>query len=272
MSIQDYTAEDIQVRLTQSDDEIKTSQSVRYNVFYEEFGAKPSPQMLETKRDFDNFDSIADHLIVLDTSRPKGCEQIIGTYRLLRRSVAEKHGQFYTSDEYHIERLLDSEQNLLELGRSCVLPQYRTRPVLQKLWEGIAHYLADHNIALMFGCASLHGTNIDEISEQLAYLHHYHLAPPEIRTHAIKSRYQEMNLHDKESLNAKKIFMSLPPLIKGYIRLGAHIGEGAVIDEQFNTTDVCIILPSAIVREKYVKHYERKTKKTIPAGEKMITG
>lgn len=271
-----YDPDKIQVRLTKTPEEIKAAQALRYNVFYEEYGATPtSPEMAADKLDKDPFDDITDHLIVLDNDLPKGPEQIIGTYRLLRRSVAEKHGQFYTSDEYNIQPLLDNEENLLELGRSCVLAPYRTRPVLQKLWEGIAHYIADHDIDLMFGCASLHGTDIDTISQQLAYLYHYHLAPDHIRPTAITSdvahlQKQDMNLHPKDSLDAKRVFVSLPPLIKGYLRLGAHIGDGAIIDKQFNTTDVCIVLPSAQVREKYVKHYERKTNKSIPAGEKMM--
>lgn len=264
-----YNPEKIQVRLSQNDDEIAASQALRYKVFYEEYGAIPDEEMRQKKRDIDSFDDITDHLIVIDNDLPEGPEQIVGTYRLLRRKVAEKHGQFYTSDEYDIQSLLNHEQNLLELGRSCVLANYRTRAILQKLWEGIAHYVTDHDIALMFGCASLHGTNIDELSEQLSYLHHYHLAPDNLRPKAIESRYQNMNLHAKEDLNVKKVFMTLPPLIKGYLRLGAHIGDGAVIDKQFNTTDVCIVLPSVQVREKYVKHYERKTNKVIPAGEKM---
>lgn len=263
-----YDPDKIQVRLTQSQDEIKAAQAVRYKVFYDEYGAKPTAEMLCEKRDMDSFDDITDHLIVLDNDLPEGPEQIIGTYRLLRQEIAEKYGQFYTSDEYDIRPLLNSKKDLLELGRSCVLPAYRTRPVLQKLWRGIAHYVADHNIGLMFGCASLHGTDINKLSEQLAYLHHYHRAPDNLCPRAIDSRYVDMNLHAKDDLDIKAVFASMPPLIKGYLRLGASIGDGAVIDYQFNTTDVCIVMPTAQVTEKYVKHYERVTQKIIPVGEK----
>lgn len=266
-----YDPDKIQVRLATSAEEIRAAQALRYQVFYEEYGAKPNEEMLREKRDIDDFDDITDHLIVIDNDLPKGAEQIIGTYRLLRRAVAEKHGQFYTSDEYNIQPLLDNEPDLLELGRSCVLPDYRTRPILQKLWEGIAHYVADHNIGLMFGCASLHGTNIEALSEQLAYLHHFHRADDKLCPRAIDERYVDMNLHAKDDLDVKKVFISLPPLIKGYIRLGASIGDGAVVDEQFNTTDVCIVMPTAQVTDKYIKHYERKTQKTIPVGEKSRT-
>lgn len=269
MSNLPYNPDKIQVRLTKNADEIRAAQTLRYDVFYDEFGAIPTEEMRREKRDMDSFDDITDHLVVLDNDLPEG-QKIIGTYRLLRREVAEQHGNFYTSSEYNIQNLLDNEKDLLELGRSCVLPQYRTRPILQKLWEGIAHYVADHNVGLMFGCASLHGTDVNALSYQLAYLYHYHLAPINLLPRAVNDRYQNMNLHAKEDIDVKKVFISLPPLIKGYLRLGAYIGDGAVVDKQFNTTDVCVVLPSAQVREKYVKHYERKTNKSIPAGEKMI--
>ena len=264
-----YKPDTIQVRLTQNENEIKASQALRYKVFYEEFGASPTEEMRKEKRDINEFDPFTDHLVVLDTSLPKGPEQIIGTYRLLRQEVAEQFGKFYTSDEYNIQPLIDNQKNLLELGRSCVLEPYRTRPVLQKLWEGIANYITDNNIGLMFGCASIPGTDVNKVSEILAYLHHFHLAPDALRPKTIESKYVDMNLHKKENLNPRRIFASMPPLLKGYLRLGAYIGDGAYIDEQWNSIDVCIVLPSAIVREKYVKHYERKTQKAIPAGEKM---
>lgn len=270
MAILPYDPENIQVRLSKNDDEIRAAQALRYTVFYEEYGAKPNEEMLREKRDIDQYDDITDHLVVADIGLPEG-KQIVGTYRLLRQSIAEKHGQFYTSDEYDITPLLNDGTTLLELGRSCVLPDYRTRPVLQKMWQGIAHYVADNDIGLMFGCASLHGTDIDELSYQLSYLYHYHLAEAGLCPKALPERFVDMNIHDKESFDAKKVFVSLPPLIKGYIRLGASIGNGAVIDDQFNTTDVCIVMPTANVTQKYLKHYERVTQKVMPVDQKAAS-
>lgn len=269
-------SEPVIVRLTQSPEEVEASQRLRYKVFYEEYGAIPSEEMAREKRDMDGYDPVADHLVVLDTALPgASADQIVGTYRLLRREIAERHGHFYTCDEYNIQPLLDSGAGLLELGRSCVLPPYRTRPVLQKLWEGIVHYVADHNIGLMFGCASFHGTDVSKFTQVLSYLYHYHLAPPEMRARALDSRYIDMNMLDKEQIDAKAVFNDLPPLIKGYLRLGACIGDGAVIDHQFNTTDVCIIMPTHQVANKYARHYERVTQKTLPVqnetAERMET-
>ncbi len=256
-------AEKILVRLALSPAEVEAAQRLRYKVFYEEYKAIADEKTAANLMDVDEYDAVTDHLVVLDTTLPDGPGQIVGTYRLLRREVADKFGKFYTSDEYDIGPLLSSGAVLLELGRSCVLPPYRTRPVLQKLWQGIAHYVADHKIGLMFGCASLHGTDIDALKTQLAYLYHYHLATPELCPRAVPSRYVDMNLMAKEDINVKEAFISLPPLVKGYMRLGASIGNGAVIDRQFNTTDVCIVMPTHLITEKYFKHYQRVTKNSI---------
>lgn len=249
------------VRLAQTQDEIEAAQRLRYQVFYEEYGANPDESMAETRLDIDRYDSYADHLIVIKQSDDG--DEIVGTYRLLRQAVANQHGGFYSSTEYDLDQLLDARQNLLELGRSCVLPEYRTRPVLQLLWQGIADYITDHRIDLMFGCASLHSTDIASIAQPLSYLHHYHLAPKELRVRALKGRYINMDIVPEEDLDRRKVFNYLPPLIKGYIRLGAVIGDGAVIDEQFNTTDVFIIVQTHNVKKKYIKHYERKIQRTI---------
>lgn len=258
----DNSPDKVQVRLAAGPDEIDAAQRLRYKVFYEEYAATPTEQMAAEKRDFDEFDSVADHLIVVDETLPAS-EKIVGTYRLLRREIAESGGGFYSRGEYDLKPLLDSGAVLLELGRSCVLGPYRTRPILQKLWEGIAHYVAEHNIGLMFGCASLHGTDVSALSTTLAYLHHYHLAPENLRPRALEDRYVDMNLHPREDIDAKAAFSELPPLIKGYLRLGASIGEGAVIDHQFNSTDVCIVMPTHLVTSRYMKHYQRLTQNNI---------
>ncbi|MGB0720624.1 MAG: GNAT family N-acetyltransferase, partial [Bdellovibrionales bacterium] len=225
--------------------------------------AKPNAHMALARLDIDDFDAYADHLIVVDHSRG---DAIVGTYRLLRQEAAQKVGQFYSSDEYDLTPLLDSGHSLLELGRSCVLPDYRTRPVLNLLWEGIADYVSDHAIDIMFGCASLHSTDIKSISLPLSYLHHYHLAPEHLRPRALKGQYINMNILPKEEFEAKRAFTALPPLVKGYLRVGAVIGDGAFIDPQFNTTDVCIIMETKNVTSRYRKHYERKIQKHIPGG------
>lgn len=252
------SAAKVNIRLAQSPDEVAAAQRLRYKVFYEEFSAIADEETARTHRDADEFDAVADHLIVIDEALPKD-DQIVGTYRLLRQSVAEKFGKFYTSGEFNVDPLLGQYKSVLELGRSCVLPEYRTRPVLQKLWQGIAQYITKHRVDLMFGCGSLYGTSPDDIAEELSYLYHYHLAGPELCPAARPERYVNMNLIPKDQIDVKSTFMKLPPLIKGYIRLGATIGDGAVIDHQWNSIDVCIVMPTSLVTEKYMKHYASGT-------------
>ncbi len=256
------------VRLAKNKDEIEDAQRLRYAVFYEEYGAKPDEEMKAEKRDFDEFDDITDHLVVVVKTPGDQKEKIVGTYRLLRQEVAQiENKSFYSSDEYDISNLIGSGQTLLELGRSCVLSEYRTKPILNLLWQGIADYITDNKIDLLFGCASFQGTNIDDIALQLSYMHHYHSTPDDIAPVALPSRNVDMNIIPKDEINEKRAFASLPPLIKGYLRLGATIGHGAVIDEQFNTTDVCIVVQTHLMTDRYRKYYERKIQKVMP-GQK----
>jgi putative hemolysin len=249
----------LHVRLARNKREVTQAQELRYNVFYEEFHAKPSLEMAAQKRDFDPYDDVADHLIVIDPEREEE-SQIVGTYRMM---MQEKTDTFYSSQEFDISSLTDTKAKLLEMGRSCVLEPYRNRQVLQLLWQGIAHYVFDNDIGLLFGCASLHGTNPNDLKDELSYLYHYHLAPPALRPKALDHLYTDMNIVPSKDLNLKETFQKLPPLIKGYLRAGSMIGKGAYIDTQFNTTDVCVVLPTAFISDRYIKHYERLTGKTV---------
>lgn len=254
----------LEVRLALSQNEVDAAQALRYQVFFEEMGAHPSAEALWSRRDRDRFDAYCDHLLVIDHARGEGGDAVVGTYRLLRRSVAERHGGFYTQNEFDIAPLLAVEGELLELGRSCVAAAYRTRPTMQLLWRGIGEYTFRHGIKLMFGCASLPGTDLAELAPALSYLHHYHLAPPRLRARALPERYVAMDLLkpneiDRASVAAelagRDTVSALPPLIKGYLRVGALIGEGAVIDRDFNTVDVCIIVVTDGITDKYFNHY-----------------
>lgn len=258
MGVSQANLDKVTIRLAKTQREVEAAQHLRYKVFYEEFGAIPSPQMQAMRRDFDEYDDIADHLIVVDQSIADMDRKIVGTYRLVRQEAARQLGHFYTSGEYDISAITARDESLLELGRSCVLAEYRTRPVLQLLWQGITNYMLEYNVGLMFGCASLHGTDPASLAIPLSYLYHYHMAPPDMRPRAHQSIYLDMNMIPKDQIDAKAAFNMLPPLVKGYLRLGACVGDGAVIDRQFNTIDVCIILPMAQVASRYHRHYVRK--------------
>jgi putative hemolysin len=248
-------------RLANTTEEIEAAQSLRYRVFYEEMSAIPSPEVTAARRDFDRFDEICDHLLVIDTKRSDLPGGVVGTYRVLRSTVAEQNGGFYTSDEYEIGRLISGQGDTLELGRSCVEEEYRNRPTMQLLWQSIAAYIFHYDIAIMFGCASMPGTDPEALALPLSYLYHYHLAPPALRPVALKDRYVDMRLLPEDRIDQRQALAELPPLIKGYLRLGGFVGDGAVVDHQFNTTDVSIIVKTDLVTEKYMKHYDRKSRR-----------
>ena len=248
-------------RLAETDAEIEAAQSLRYRVFYEEMSAIPSDEVKAARRDFDRFDEICDHLLVIDTQRSDLPGGVVGTYRLLRSSVAEQNGGFYSSDEYDISRIAGQDAETLELGRSCVEEEYRNRPTMQLLWQSIAQYVFHYDIATMFGCASMPGTEPDDLALPLSYLYHYHLAPPALRPKALAERYVDMQILPQGDIDQRKALVQLPPLIKGYLRLGGFVGDGAVIDHQFNTTDVSIVVKTDLVTEKYIKHYERQSRR-----------
>ncbi|HVM80152.1 MAG TPA: GNAT family N-acyltransferase [Stellaceae bacterium] len=248
------------VRLARSPAEIAAAQALRYRVFYDEMGARPSPEMERTRRDFDGFDEFADHLLVIDNARGLGPDAVIGTYRLIRRPAAERAGRFYSAAEYDISTMVAYPGEILELGRSCVDASARNRPTMQLLWRGIAAYVFHYQIDLMFGCASLHGTDPDALAVPLSYLHYHHLAPPALRPRALPELYVDMRRLPPQAIDPAKALAELPPLIKGYLRLGGFVGDGAVIDRQFNTTDVSIVVKTDLVTDKYYRHYERQAR------------
>ncbi|MBR0648402.1 GNAT family N-acetyltransferase [Roseomonas terrae] len=246
------------VRLARDDAEVDAVQALRYRVFYEEMGAHADDATAASHRDRDEFDAVADHLLVLDHDKGEGAEAVVGTYRLIRRPAAARLGRWYSAAEYDISRILAVEGELVECGRSCVDSQYRTRGTLQLLWSGIAAYVARHRIAILFGCASLPGTDLDAIADELTYLASHHMAPEAIRPRALPDRYIDMMRKDPAAIDVNRTLVGLPPLIKGYLRLGGFVGDGAVLDPQFNTTDVAVMVKTDLITEKYSKHYQRK--------------
>ena len=248
------------VRLAANAAEIDAVQALRYRVFYQEMGAKADDATTFAQRDRDAYDAVADHLLVVDHSLGNGPASVVGTYRLIQREGARRIGHFYSSDEYDIALIEANLGKILELGRSCVDTGYRNRSVMQLLWRGIAAYVFQHQIELMFGCASLPGTDPELLAMELAYLYYNHLAPVAIRPRALPHRYIEMRRLDRDAISARAALNRLPPLIKGYLRLGGFVGDGAVIDAQFNTTDVAVIVQTDLVTDKYYRHYERQSR------------
>ncbi|ABC89212.1 hypothetical conserved protein [Rhizobium etli CFN 42] len=248
----------LETRLAHTAREIDAAQAVRYRVFVEEMKAQLPPEAMRRERDFDAYDAFCDHLLVLDRSLEGDPEdQIVGTYRLLRQDVAIANGGFYSASEFEIESLLarHPDKRFMELGRSCVLPEYRTKRTVELLWQGNWAYALKHGMSAMFGCASFPGVYLESHALALSFLYHNVLAKDEWAVGALPHLARNMDLMPAEAVNPKRALMALPPLIKGYLRLGAMVGSSAVIDHAFNTTDVLIVLPISSISDRYLNYY-----------------
>lgn len=253
---------DLEVRMASGLRDVRLAQRMRYDVFYKEMSATPSFLAELRRRDEDPYDAICDHLLVVDragTRRGLAGRRplVVGTYRLLRQEVALKHFGFYTQGEYEIAPLLARQASLrfLELGRSCVLKSYRNRRTLELLWHGLWTYVREQNIDVMIGCASFEGTDPKAHAMALSFLHHHYRGSEDWYCSAHRHLYQRMDLLPMVAIDAKAALKALPPLIKGYLRLGAVVGDGAVVDHQFGTTDVMIILPVRKIDPRYFDHF-----------------
>lgn len=234
------------VRLAETEADMNAAQRLRWEVFCKGLGAESSSG---GDLDIDPYDVLCDHLLVEDGGRA------VGTYRLLRKSVAEACSGFYSSGEYCLDQLGSDQREWLELGRSCVAPAYRDAGTIQLLWRGIATYLQNHDISLMFGCASFHGVEPDEHAAPLSYLFHNHLAPANLRARALNARHVDMGILPIGGYDQRQAMRMLPPLIKGYLRVGAMVGDGAVIDHDFNTVDVFMIMPVEQIAARYLERF-----------------
>lgn len=240
------------VHLAQTDDELKAAKRLRYQVFVEELGGGGSLVDHENKLEQDRFDPYFDHLLLTDRTR----DQVVGVYRVMRSDQARAAGGFYSASEYDLSPLETSGRKLLELGRSCLHADYRGGAALYHLWSGLAAYIAEHHVEVLFGVASFHGTDPTEIAAPLSLLHHRHLAPRELRVTARPDAFQAMDLIAEQDLDRRAAMLQVPSLIKAYLRLGGFVGQGAYIDHGFNTTDVCLILDTERMNQRQARIYQ----------------
>jgi putative hemolysin len=255
----------LEVRLARSRSDLRKAQKLRYEVFYEEMDAIPSASSMISRRDEDPYDAMCDHLLVVDYGDLKLDKRswrrqprVVGTYRVLRQDAADRAGGFYTQTEYNLKPLLAAKSRdyqFMELGRSCVLKPYRNKRTLELLWHGIWAYVRENNVDVMIGCASFPGIDPKQHAVALSFLHHHARAPKEWRARAHEKLHVDMNMLPAKDVDAKTALRAMPPLIKGYLRLGAYFGDGAVIDRQFGTTDVLVILPVEAIDERYFGHF-----------------
>ena len=248
----------LSTRLAETPEDIMAAQRVRYDVFVTELGSDGAGVDHENRLETDEFDPFFDHLLLIDDNAPSGVlGNVVGVYRLLRQEKAEEIGRFYSESEYDLSKLKASGRKLLELGRSCLLPDYRGGPAMYHLWNGLADYVLHHEIEVLFGVASFHSVDPQDIAGPLSLLHYRHLAPEDLRVRANADAFQPMNLIPSADLDAKAAMLATPALIKAYLRLGGFVGEGAFIDHEFNTTDVCLIMDTDRMNARQRSIYEK---------------
>lgn len=234
------------LRLAVRKEDRLAAERLRYRVFVEELGGDGPLVDHQGRFERDEFDPVYDHLVLIDRRRDAGAlDHVVGVYRLMTGDNAEKYGRFYSEGEYDLTVLKSSGRRLLELGRSCVHPEYRSGLALRQLWSGLADYVLEREIEVLFGVASLHGTDVDALAPALSLLYHRHLAPPELRVRAVEAAYQPMDLIPEDGIDRVAAMREVPPLIKSYLRLGGFVGDGAFVDHAFNTTDVCLVMDTA---------------------------
>ncbi|NNE80236.1 MAG: GNAT family N-acetyltransferase [Silicimonas sp.] len=240
------------LKLADKEQDLLAAERLRYEVFVEELGGDGALVDHAGRFERDRFDPVFDHLVLIDETRDRSTlDHVVGVYRVLPSGRSER---YYSEDEYDLSPLIRTGRPLLELGRTCVREGYRNGVALHLLWNGLADYVRARNIEVLFGVASLHGTDVEALAGPLSLLHHSHLAPPELRVRAQKGVYQPMDLVPPNQIDRVAAMRAVPALIKSYLKLGGFVGDGAFVDHDFNTTDVCLVIdidrmsPSALAR------------------------
>lgn len=234
------------IRLAETERDRRAAERLRYRVFVEELGGDGPLVDHQGRFERDRFDPYYDHLVLIDARRDaEAMDHVVGVYRLMPGERAAEIGGFYSEAEYDLTLLYGSGRKLLELGRSCVHPEYRNGVALIRLWKGLGDYVARTGAEILFGVASFHGTDIDALAMPLSHLYDAHLAPPELRVRAQPEVFRPMNLVPADRIDRIAAMKAVPPLIKSYLRLGGYVGDGAYVDQVFNTVDVCLILDVA---------------------------
>ena len=245
------------VRLAETADDVAAAQRLRYRVFVEEMGAKATAAERAERRERDDFDPYFDHLLLIDNeAEPENA--VAGVYRLMTGSMARRGVGFYGAGEYDLSALERTGRETLELGRSCVDAEHRGGAGMHLLWTGLGQYVAERRVEILFGVASFHGADPAPLAQPLSYLHYTHLAPPDLRVRALPQHFTRMDMLPREQVSKIEAMKRIPALIKAYLRLGGFVGEGAFVDRDFNTVDVCLLMDTARMVDRYRAFYSRE--------------
>jgi putative hemolysin len=243
-----------QARLARGEAELRAAAALRYEVFVAELGGGGAHVDHQNRLERDRFDPWCEHLVLLDRARG---DRVAGVYRLMSGENAAKGEGFYSAGEYDLSRLLATGRRLLELGRSCLHPDYRGTTAMFHLWTALADYVLTRRIEILFGVASFHGTDVAALAQPLSHLHYTHLAPEGLRVTAWGAGAVPMDILEADEVDRKVAMAATPALIKAYLRLGGFVGEGAFVDRDFNTTDVCLVMDTAQMSARQRAFYAR---------------
>jgi putative hemolysin len=248
------------LRLASGAADLRAAQRLRYRVFVQELGASGPMVDHAAGIESDEFDAVSDHLLLIDTRLdPTLGDHVVGAYRLLPGDRLGPGQRFYSETEYDLGPLRRSNRRLLELGRSCVHPDHRGGTGMFHLWNGLAGYVLERGIEVLFGTASFHGTDVQALAMPLSWLGHHHLAPPDMRVRALAPHRVDLAQIPPDALDRATAMAAMPALIKAYLRLGGCVGDGAWIDHDFNTTDVCLVMDTGRMSARHRDFYTRKT-------------
>ena len=248
-----------EARLAICEADIASALRLRYRVFVEELGADGPGVDHAARTEQDEFDTVFDHLVLIDrTVDPEQGDHVVGVYRLLPCDRMQQIGRFYSESEFDLTLLKASGRKLLELGRSCIHADHRGGTGMLQLWNALARYVLERDIAIMFGAASFPGTDLGRLAAPLSLLHHAHLAPPSLRVRAHGGGLAQAHLLPADQIDRRAALAATPALIKAYLRLGGFVGEGVYVDHAFNTTDVCLVMDTNQMSQKHRDFYIRK--------------
>lgn len=249
----------LEVRIATSESDLLGAQRLRYQVFVKEFQAQGGGIDHERKIETDQFDSFVDNLVLVDSQRDEQLgEHVVGVYRLMTSQAAAEGVGFYSQSEFNLMPLIKSGRSLVELGRSCVHPDYRGGMSMFLLFNGVADYVLDKQIEIMFGVASFHGTESDKLINTLSFLNCEHLAPKALRVQAHKQTdVPPLQLLPCEQVDRIAATKDIPPLIKSYLRLGGVVGDGVYFDYEFNSTDIFLLVDTLNMSEDRERRYRK---------------
>jgi putative hemolysin len=229
--------------------EVREAQRLRHLVFAEEMGARLSvPAGAPEGHDIDMFDAFCEHLLVRAPGEGSRPGPVIGTYRVLTPEAARRVGGLYSETEFDLTRLRPMRAKMVELGRFCVHPAWRSGGAIMALWGALAEFMVRNGLDTMIGCASVSMRDGGHYAASLwAQLRHTHLAPIELQV----TPRLPLPVDDLQH----NLDVEAPALIKGYLRCGAKVLGAPAWDPDFNTADLPMLMRIDDLPARYRKHF-----------------